>query len=351
MSKISIVLCIALVGACASNTPGEGESNSTESTQLAYVSNEDSGTISVVNIDTLNVIETIPVGRRPRGIHADADGRFVFVALSGSPKCPPSMSDADCESQNTDKSQDGIAMIDALTRKVVNVFPGGSDPEQFDISPDGRFLYVANEDAGLASVVDIKAGRVVRETPVGGEPEGVRVSPNGSQVLITSESEHSVSVLDTKTFRLIRKLDVGLRPRDLIFSNDERLLFVSCEFNHRVDVFDTGDYSLVGHIQMGSSDLPMGLAITSDDRFLYVANGRGKTLAKIDVEQLSVQSSVVVGARPWGIAISADDKFIFSANGSSDDVSVVDANSMELITRIPVGETPWGVIIAPNPRL
>jgi DNA-binding beta-propeller fold protein YncE len=43
--------------------------------------------------------------------------------------------------------------------------PGGSDPEEFAVSPDGSKLYVANEDAGQASIVDIASGQIFKSLP------------------------------------------------------------------------------------------------------------------------------------------------------------------------------------------
>ncbi len=62
---------------------------------------------------TTRSIGTIPVGTRPRGVKVSQDGKFVFVALSGSPKCPPSMPDAECEKLGSDKTKDGVAVVDA----------------------------------------------------------------------------------------------------------------------------------------------------------------------------------------------------------------------------------------------
>jgi YVTN family beta-propeller protein len=123
-----------------------------------YVTNEDSGTLSVISADSHEVLSTIEVGKRPRGVRVGRDSAQVFVAVSGSPKCPPFMSDEECEKQVTDKSLDGIAVVDIASRRVVEVLPGGSDPEQFDVSLDGKRLYVSNEDAHVASIVDIEAG-------------------------------------------------------------------------------------------------------------------------------------------------------------------------------------------------
>src|SRR5437764_12229261 len=53
------------------------------------VSNEKSGDITLVDGATRNVLATIPVGKRPRGIIASPDGKMVYVALSGTPISGP----------------------------------------------------------------------------------------------------------------------------------------------------------------------------------------------------------------------------------------------------------------------
>ena len=89
----------------------------------------------------------------------DRAGARLFVAVSGLPKCPPTVPDEECAKRKRDLSADGIAIIDTASHKVVRVLAAGSDPEQFDLSVDEKRLFVANEDAGRASVVDIASGK------------------------------------------------------------------------------------------------------------------------------------------------------------------------------------------------
>ena len=126
------VLATTLTIACAQPAPEP----SPEPGELVFVTNEDSGDLSVIATSTHEVIATIPVGKRPRGVRVSKDGRTVYVALSGSPKCPPWISDEECEARVTDKTLDGIAVVDIATERVMKVLPGGSDPEQFDLSLD-----------------------------------------------------------------------------------------------------------------------------------------------------------------------------------------------------------------------
>src|SRR4051812_46129711 len=75
---------------------------------VVYVSNERSGDVTVIDGGTDEVIATLPVGKRPRGIHCSPDGERVYVALSGSPRMGPGVDHARAPA---DKSADGIGVI------------------------------------------------------------------------------------------------------------------------------------------------------------------------------------------------------------------------------------------------
>ncbi len=119
-----------------------------EPAELVYVTNEDAGTISIISTATRKVVGEVEVGTRPRGVEVSPDGELIYVALSGSPKCPPTVSDEECAKLGADKTKDGIAVIDARRQAVLRVLPGGSDPEEFDVDAASGRLFVANEDRG-----------------------------------------------------------------------------------------------------------------------------------------------------------------------------------------------------------
>ena len=87
---------------------------------------------------------TVPIGKRARGIHPSADGKLIYMALSGSPFAPPGVDESTLPPP--DKSADGIGVFDIAQNKLLRKVPGGTDPEQFAVGKDG-LLYVSNEDA------------------------------------------------------------------------------------------------------------------------------------------------------------------------------------------------------------
>jgi YVTN family beta-propeller protein len=317
---------------------------------LAYVTNEDSRELTVVDVTTDSVVATIPVGTRPRGVAVSPDGRTVYVALSGSPKCPPSMSDEECARLAVDKSQDGIAVVDVATRTKVKVLPAGSDPETFAVNPEGTRLFVSNEDADSASIIDLTTDRVIANVKVGNEPEGVTLQPDGKLVWVTGESEHDITGFDAATGEVVARIDVkGERPRSIGFLPDGSRAYTTNEFSSSLSVIDMKAHAVLRIIELPEGSRPMGIAVTPDGSRIYVSNGRGKTVSVIDPATDSVLATIEVGMRPWGIALSSDGTKLYTANGPGNDITVVDTRTMTVLKRLPAGKIPWGVAVGPRP--
>lgn len=315
-----------------------------------YVSNEDGQSVTVLDADSGAVVETIAIGKRPRGLKLSADGSRLFVAVSGLPKCPPSVPDEECAKLERDLKADGIAVVDTATHKVVQVLHAGSDPEQFALSRDGKRLFVANEDAATMTVVDVASGAIVARVPVGREPEGVAVTPDGRYVLITNESDNSVSIIDTGTLKIVQSVQVGKRPRDIAFTPDGRTAYVSGEFDASVYSMTVPQGAPVERVlELRKEARPMGIVLDANRKRLYVSTGRGGSVAIIDSTSHKLVAEVQVGTRPWGIALSEDGRWLYTANGPSDDVTVIDTSTLQVVRHIRVGRSPWGVAVGTGP--
>ncbi|MPZ19934.1 MAG: beta-propeller fold lactonase family protein [Luteitalea sp.] len=308
-----------------------------------YVTNEMSGDLSVIDGATHEVIATVPLGKRPRGIHASPDRQTIYVALSGSPISPPGVDESTLPPP--DRSADGIGRFNLQANELEKVLESGSDPEEFDLSPDGRLLYISNEDKAEASILDTASGKIIKALPVGEEPEGVTTSPDGSVVYVTSEGDHGVAVIDTAKAEVIANVPVGLRPRDSAFLPDGSKAYVTLENEAGVAVVDPRSHKKIKTIKLGAPTLrPMAIALSPDAAEAYVSTGRGGQVVVFDTASDEVTASFEVGERPWGIAVSPDGRYLYTANGPSNDVSVVDLAKRTVIKKIEVGDRPWGVI-------
>ena len=325
-----------------------------------FVSNEHSGTVTVINGTDFTVTDTITVGKRPRGIHASPDGKTVYIALSGTPIEPPPKLDAngnpifekghddDDAEAKSDKAADGMGIIDAVQKKFLRKIPVGSDPEQFALSKDGTRIYISNEDVRTATILDATTGKIVTFTPVSQEPEGVGVRPDGKIFYVTCETAGDVFAIGAETGKVVGQVVVHPRPRSIDFLPDGSRAFVPSESVGELNVIDSVNQTLLKVITLPKGSRPQCVKVSPDGKKVYASTGRGGTVVVVDANTYEVLDTIKVGTRPWGITLSPDGKYLFSANGPSDDVSVVDLATDKEITRIKSPGSPWGVVVVPN---
>lgn len=334
------MLALLALAGCAPKKP--------EATTLAYVTNEGSGDLTIIDAATRKAVGTIKLGMRPRGIAASPDGKLLYVALSGSPVAGPGVDET--KLPPADKAADGITVIDVATSRVLRVLRGISDPEQVAVSPDGRRLYVASEDTGQLVVIDAGSGGVIGRVAVGDEPEGVQASADGKRVYITAEADNAIVAIDAATLKILARIPVGERPRSTLFSADSKRAYVSGENDATITAIDVATNRAAGTAPVaGDNARPMGLALAPDGKALFVTTGRGGQLVRLDTGTMMPTGAVAVGKRPWGVAITGDGRTLVTANGPSNDVGIVDAATMKLLARVPAGERPWGVTTITKP--
>src|SRR5262245_21394641 len=302
-----------------------------------FVTNENGGDISVIDVASHRVTATIPDGKRPRGIRLSPDGTLLYVALSGSPIAGPGVDES--KLPPPDRKADGIGLISVADQKLLKVIRVGTDPEQTAVSADGKRLFIANEDAGEANVVSIDDEKVLATFKVGEEPEGVQLRPDGGEVYVTSEADAQVTVIDAVGLKPLKVIKVGPRPRSTTFLPDSSRAYVTSENGAAVWLIDAKKHEVIKTIHLsGQMVKPMGGVAAPDGSFVYITTGRGKNVLFIDTKSNEAVAAVEAGERPWGIAISPDGKTLFTANGPSNDVSIIDVASKAITAKVMVGD-------------
>jgi PQQ-dependent catabolism-associated beta-propeller protein len=317
---------VALAGTLALGCAAAGRAAAVE----IFVSNEKGNSISIVDGDTLELIETVAVGNRPRGIALSSDGRWLYICASD---------------DNT------IEVMDTESREIVAQLPSGPDPELLVISPDDALIYVANEDDNMVTVIDIASKAAITQIPVGVEPEGMGVSHDGKWIVNTSETTNMAHFIDADTLEITDNVLVDQRPRFAEWTSDDAEIWVSAEIGGTVSVIDNATRAVKHKITFAIAGVPdeaiqpVGVRITADRSLAFVALGPSNRVAVVDAKTFEVQDYLLTGQRVWQLAFGPDEKFLVSTNGVSNDISVIDVENFEVIKSVPVGRLPWGVAV------
>ena len=133
--------------------------------RFAYSVNELNNTITAFNVDDYGGLDIIQhISTLPQNfsgkiaaaeIHLHPQGRFLYISNRGDHNSITSF---------------GIDQATAKLSKLQDISSGGKIPRSFIISPDGDFLYVANQDSD--NIVGFKINRETGELTPAGELQG-----------------------------------------------------------------------------------------------------------------------------------------------------------------------------------
>jgi PQQ-dependent catabolism-associated beta-propeller protein len=300
-------------------------------TGYVFVSHEKTNNIAVIDPkQDFRIIKWIPTSRRPRDMKFRDDHTQLLVACG---------------------DDDVIDVVDVAKLAVADHIPTGPSPEMFTLSPDGSALYVSDEEGSSVQQISVADKMIVREIATGAEPEGVAVTADGKTLYVTSEVTDMVHVIDLGVGAVTDNIVVGTRPRRFLLLPNGKELWVSNELSGQVSVIDratnqvstTIDFLPTGFRQVDVT--PVGMTMTRDGKTAVVALGRANHVAFVDTATKKVRDYVLVGSRAWGVALSPDEKTLYVANGLSDDLSIVDMRSRQSVRTVPVGRVPHTVIV------
>ncbi len=249
-----------------------------------------------------------------------------------------------------------LEVIDTKTQSIVKSLPVTGRPNNIDISPDGRRVYVAiNALPGEINVFDTESLEMVSTIPNNGGVHNVYVTPDGRHVVAGSIGGRNMAVYDSETEeRLWSLFEEGVRP--IAFETNEdgstKRLFVQLSEFHGFAVVDFENHEEVARITLPEvppeeqdpgpfNNAPAhGIGVAPDGKTLWVCSRLNGYVYAYSVPELGYLGGVAVGSHPDWITFTPDSKLAYAANANSDDVSVIDIASLEEVARISVGRSP-----------
>jgi 6-phosphogluconolactonase (cycloisomerase 2 family) len=144
-----------------------------------YATAPDSDTVLAFSIDSstgaLTPLAGSPFaggGPNPQDIAVSPDGKFVFVANNG---------DVDTATSGSVSAFSLNASTGALTAVAGSPFTAGPNPKRLAVDPSGKYLYTTNEDSDNMSAFSINAGSGVL-TAITGSPFATNIGSEGVTV-------------------------------------------------------------------------------------------------------------------------------------------------------------------------
>ena len=342
-----------------------------------YVPNRAANTVSVIDPETLKVVDTFKVGVNPQHIVPSWDLKTLWVANNAEGRRDGSLTPIDPSTGKpgravavddpynmywTPDGKEAIVVAEAYKRldfrdpKTLKLGGSIATPQcaginHADFSIDGRFAIFTCEFSGSVTKIDLVNRRVV-----------------GTLKLSRYFSRPDVLAIIDKPGRKPVKIPdpVGIgeicttpgMPQDIRISPDGRRFYIADMMADGVHVVDGESFRQIGFVETGVGT--HGLYPSRDGKRLYVANRgsheiRGKPAGPGSVSVLDFGTGKVVqnwtipgGGSPDMGNVSADGKYLWLSGRFDDVVYRIDTGG-GAVDKIKVGREPHGLTVWPQP--
>ena len=336
--------------------------------EIAFVSNAEGATISLVDVAARTILgeidvnpakarQTQPTPNFAQDTDVSPDGRTLYVSRG---------------------YLGDVAAFDIASGRLkwkTRVDPARSD--HMTLSKDGRDLFVSAYTQNRTRRLDAATGKITGEVATGVSPHdnqvrggrlyntsigNVGVPGEGAAAAPGAPSPYQMTIADAKTLKVIDRVPFSNGVRPWRFWPDGKGIYAQFSNEHAVTAYD-----LVARKVVKKLDLPIGPGVTSKDwvfdaphhgltlsadgRTLCIAGRASDYAALVRAPELTLIATVPVGDAPGWAEFADHDRVCLIANTRSDDLSIVSVADRNELVRLKTGDGPKHITVARVPAV
>lgn len=274
----------------------------------AYVPEYGSNSLAVIDIFSGQVTH-IAIGSNtyPNAVALSPSGAFAYVSASGTSK---------------------VKEVNLSTGQVSQEWAAGSVPDSLAVSPDGQYVYAANNNGYSAAgrtvtQIKISTGATINAGDLGAGVDRIVLSPDGTRLYATIDGLPAVKALTvpglTGGVTLTSAVTV---PLAIARNASGSRIFVSSFGSGSLFALDSTTGANLGSFLTGGS--PAALDVSSSAGVGVVGSTSTGALTLFDPETMTVLATLAGGSSPQSLAITPNGLTAVVANGNSNTVSIID---------------------------
>ncbi|HWD69675.1 MAG TPA: YncE family protein [Solirubrobacteraceae bacterium] len=252
------------------------------SDQLGYVTNEQAGTVTQVDLSTGTLSAPITVGSQPVAIAITPDGSTAYVADYGSSRIVP------------------VALATGRPEPPITL---SDKPNAIAITPDGRTAYVI-ADNGRVWPITLATGHVGSPTRIPANSDALAILPNGGSAYFTNVADGTLTPFTLSSEAVGVPINLSSATPDAVaITPDGSTAYIASNSAGTLTPLTLASGASGTAIGLGAGTHPTSVAISSDGITAYVTDFGTAQITPVTLATGAVGAPIGVAAQPSAIAL------------------------------------------------
>ena len=241
------------------------------------------------------------------------------------------------------KSKDGNANSMTTAPKTI---PVGKGPDAMFLLPGEDYLYVANVEDSILSIVDTQNDVISATIPGIQYPWGFVRLGESNEVAVSGYG-NILAVIDFSHHRIVRKQHFSSHLGGITASHSGETIFVVTADANKVLRINAATLAVEDEFATGNG--PDGIGISKDGQKLYVTNTKDGTISVIHIDK-SPGKLLKTGGKPELIHHNHDHSKLLISNFFNNVVHIVDTESDSIVYEITGLDGPEEAVFSPDEK-
>ena len=226
-------------------------------TNIVYVANNHSDTVSVIDGKTNVIVKEIPVDNTPWGIDVDSENNLVYI---------------------TSYFSNTISIIDETQNGLITTLKIDK-PWGIDVDSETGYVFVVNRDSTNISILkDNKIQNLaINETHIRISPFDISYNEKTNLLYVTNSS--LISIIDLATNKILDPISVGNNLAGITINPETNTVYASDIVNDVLYIIDGNTNALKEELKVG--DHPISVEINPITNTIYVVNEYSNSISVI----------------------------------------------------------------------
>ena len=254
---------------------------------------------------------------------------------------------AACSDTKKENSKTPIKSENAEKQSKINTIFVGKGPDALFLTPDEKYLYVANVEDDFISIINTESEEVIGK--IGGikYPWGFTRLGNSNLVAVSGYDKQVVIIdfSENKTFKE-KKFDSNLGG--ITSTKDGKYIFVIETDKNSALKLDANSLKIIDSYKTGNG--PDGIGISKDESKIYTTNTKDGTISIIDTKSKKTKM-LEVGGKPELIHYDHNHSLLFISNFKLNKIHILDTGTDKIVHEIAGLNSPEEAVLSKSEKL
>ena len=273
---------------------------------FAIITNQGEDTISIVDLQNLNIIKTIQTNPGPLAVEILKNNLAII--------------------SNT--KNESLQLIDLDSLKIIDTINLGFTPLGIVYVEGKDLLYISSWYENKLYYYNTNTWERDGVIPVGKTPSGIIYDKKRDQIIVSNRDENLLTIIQDN--KVIKTIEVGDHPFGVYLLEDS--VFSVNVYSNDVSKIDLNTFD---SSKFNVGDHPYN--IISSDHYIFVTNTQDDSVSVINKDDFSILKTLKTGEVPENLGVDLLNNQLIVTNWGSNSISIFNLDTLKLKKEIPTG--------------